>query len=127
MSQAVKQAQVVSQDALVPGTATEQLALFNPDGSPYTGGDGAGLDATKVAAVTKPTSVSTADATQVTSANATGASGANPTQAEYAAMVTLVNELKTKVNALVTLANDEKTKYNDAVTKINALVDAVKS
>lgn len=38
----------------------------------------------------------------VSAAAVTGAAGANPTQAEYATMVTLVNELRTRVIALTT-------------------------
>lgn len=35
-----------------------------------------------------------------TAANAVAAAGANPTKAEYDAVVTLANELKTRLNAL---------------------------
>ena len=38
---------------------------------------------------------------KITSADATAAAGSAPTKAEYDAVVTLVNELKTKVNLLV--------------------------
>jgi hypothetical protein len=38
----------------------------------------------------------------VAAANATAAAGATPTKAEFDAVVTLVNELKTDVNSLVT-------------------------
>lgn len=43
--QAISQAIVVEQDSLNPGTSIDKLALFNEDGSPFTGGgDGGGGD-----------------------------------------------------------------------------------
>ena len=37
---------------------------------------------------------------KITSANVVGAAGANPTQAEYATVVLLLNEIKTKLNPI---------------------------
>nr|DAL51638.1 MAG TPA_asm: hypothetical protein [Caudoviricetes sp.] len=42
-----------------------------------------------------------ASGAKVTAANAAAAAGAAPTKAEFDAVVTLANELKTKYNALV--------------------------
>ena len=42
MAQITTQTVVVDQEELAPGRITKRTALFNPDGTPFTGGGGGG-------------------------------------------------------------------------------------
>ena len=76
------------------------VALVNDDGSDFGGGEAPGNATTTTAGLVKKSSAVSA----VASANATAAAGDAPTKAEFDAVVTLVNELKTQVNDLITKA-----------------------
>ena len=75
------------------------VALVNDDGSDF-GGEAPGNATTTAAGLVKKSSAVSA----VASANATAAAGDAPTKAEFDAVVTLANELKTQVNDLITKA-----------------------
>ena len=92
MSQATTQAKITAQAAIDPGQGVENLALFNEDGSPFTGG-AATPDATTTVKgkVLKAAAVNT-----VLTGNAT----------DLATAITLVNALKATVNDLVTKLKD---------------------
>ena len=89
-----KQAKLVTdQPAIRTQQSVENLALFNADGSPFTPGSSA------VSAIaTKPAIVAVA---QVSAPNAVAAVATPPTKAEFDAVVTLANSLKTQLNALI--------------------------
>lgn len=98
----VRQATVItSQTVINKSQVAEEVALFNPDGTPFTGGGLTGqelsdglnqlLDA-KIDGVVTP----------VTAPDAVVASGSAPTKVEYDAVVAEVNQLKAKFNALLT-------------------------
>ena len=76
------------------------VALVNDDGSDFGGGEAPGNATTTTAGLVKKSSA----VSVVASANATAAAGDAPTKAEFDAVVTLVNELKTQVNDLITKA-----------------------
>ena len=76
------------------------VALVNDDGSDFGGGEAPGNATTTTAGLVKKSSAVSA----VASANAAAAAGDAPTKAEFDAVVTLVNELKTQVNDLITKA-----------------------
>ena len=76
------------------------VALVNDDGSDFGGGEAPGNATTTTAGLVKKSSA----VSVVASADATAASGETPTKAEFNAVVTLVNELKTQVNDLITKA-----------------------
>lgn len=76
------------------------VALVNDDGSDFGGGEAPGNATTTTAGLVKKSSA----VSVVASDDATAASGETPTKAEFNAVVTLVNELKTQVNDLITKA-----------------------
>lgn len=108
------------------------IALVNPDGTPWTGGGGSAeitdgsittakiaddaVTADKIADGVIPTVPGAATTssqglvkkasgtTAVASPDAVAAEGAAPTKAEFDAVVTLCNELKTQLNDLITNA-----------------------
>jgi hypothetical protein len=89
MAQRVEQAIVTSRASVKRGQETTKLALFNPDGTPYSASKSVSTK-TQIVALTP-----------VAAANAVAAAGANPTKAEYDALVTLANENKAKLNAVI--------------------------
>jgi len=98
MGNAVKQIKIVTtQTTIRPTQGSEEAALFNQDGTPFTPG---GITTTQaVAAVAaKPQIVAV---TAVTAANGAVAVGANPTKAEYDVVVAEVNSVKAQLNALI--------------------------
>ena len=88
-SQVVEQAVVTAQAAVKVGQETTKLALFNPDGTPYSVAQQLAVK-TQIAALTT-----------VTAANGVAAAGATPTKAEYDVVVTLTNANKTAINAII--------------------------
>jgi hypothetical protein len=82
--QTVEQAILVTQASMKAGQTATQIALFKPDGTPFTA---AGQAAAQV------------DAVAMTSAAATG--GDAPTEAEYNALRTDVVNLRNTVNSLL--------------------------
>lgn len=78
----------------------QHVALVNPDGTSFSGGNTPGAATTTTQGLVKKASATTA----VSSSDATAAAGDTPTKAEFDAVVTLCNELKTQLNDLISKA-----------------------
>lgn len=86
---------IVHEDADASPLLPMDVALFNEDGTPFTGGGSAPSDATtSKAGIVKKASNTAA----VSSADATQAAGDAPTKAEFDAVVALLNECKAQLN-----------------------------
>lgn len=90
---------IVHDDADVSPLLPMDVALFTEDGEPYGGGGAApGNATTTTAGLVKKASATDA----VSAADAVAAATETVTKAEFDAVVTLVNELKSKVNDHIT-------------------------
>lgn len=91
---------VITGEKAVPGPLAQRVALVNPDGTPFSGGEAYVLPAataSELGGVKKASAVpavSSPDATSTASADTV-----DPT--EFAALVTLANELKAAVNGTI--------------------------
>ena len=85
---------IVHEDADASPLLPMDVALFNEDGTPFTGGGPAPSDATTSKAGVRKASNTAA----VSSANATQAAGDAPTKAEFDAVVALLNDCKAQLN-----------------------------
>lgn len=111
-----------TQTTVNPNLYLGRVALFNEDGTPFTGGGSSPAAATTTTAGVVKQAAATgnilaADGVASAVANAVAAAGDAPTKAEYDAVVALVNDLKAKNTAQVTLLNELKTKLGQVLTR----------
>lgn len=92
---------VVSLDAPTGKNVLGRVALFNEDGTAFTGSAPVAATAS-TAGVVKQAVVTP----QVAADDAVAAAGTAPTKAEFDAVVTLANELKEKLNDVINAARD---------------------
>lgn len=85
---------IVHEDTDASPLLPMDVALFNEDGTPFTGGSAPSDATTSKAGVVKKASNTAA----VSSADATQAAGDAPTKAEFDAVVALLNECKAQLN-----------------------------
>lgn len=89
---------IVHEDADASPLLPMHAALFNEDGTPFTGGGEApGNATTSTAGLVKKASATTA----IASPDATAAAAETVTKAEFDAVVTLLNECKAQVNDMI--------------------------
>lgn len=101
MAKKLVQKVIVHEDADVSPLLPMHVALYNEDGTPFTGGGAAPAAATTTTAgVVKKASATSA----VASPDATAAATETVTKAEFDAVVTLLNECKAQLNDLIAKA-----------------------
>lgn len=101
MAKKLVQKVIVHEDADFSPMLPMDVALFNEDDTPFTGGGTApGNATTTVAGLVKKASATDS----VASPDAAAAATETVTKAEFDAVVTLVNECKAQINDLVTKA-----------------------
>ena len=92
---------IVHEDADASPLLPMDVALYNEDGTPFTGGGAAPAAATTTTAgIVKKASATNA----VASPDATAAAAETVTKAEFDAVVTLLNECKAQLNDLISKA-----------------------
>lgn len=98
MAKKIVQKVIVHEDADVSPLLPMDVALYNEDGTPFTGGGAAPAAATTTTAgIVKKASATNA----VASPDATAAAAETVTKAEFDAVVTLLNECKAQLNDLI--------------------------
>ena len=101
MAKKIVQKVIVHEDADVSPLLPMDVALYNEDGTPFTGGGAAPAAATTTTAgIVKKASATNA----VASPDATAAAADTVTKAEFDAVVTLLNECKAQLNDLISKA-----------------------
>lgn len=101
MASNIVQKCIVHEDADVSPLLPMHVALFNEDGTPFTGGgDAPGAATTSTAGLVKKASATTA----ISSPDAAAAATETVTKAEFDAVVTLLNECKAQVNDIISKA-----------------------
>ena len=101
MAKKIVQKVIVHEDADVSPLLPMDVALYNEDGTPFTGGGAAPAAATTTTAgIVKKASATNA----VASPDATAAATETVTKAEFDAAVTLLNECKAQLNDLIAKA-----------------------
>lgn len=101
MAKKIVQKVIVHEDADVSPLLPMDVALYNEDGTPFTGGGAAPAAATTTTAgIVKKASATNA----VASPDATAAATETVTKAEFDAVVTLLNECKAQLNDLIAKA-----------------------
>lgn len=101
MAKKIVQKVIVHEDADVSPLLPMDVALYNEDGTPFTGGGAAPAAATTTTAgIVKKASATNA----VASPDATAAAAETVTKAEFDAVVTLLNECKAQLNDLISKA-----------------------
>lgn len=101
MAKKIVQKVIVHEDADVSPLLPMDVALYNEDGTPFTGGGAAPVAATTTTAgIVKKASATNA----VASPDATAAAAETVTKAEFDAVVTLLNECKAQLNDLISKA-----------------------
>lgn len=101
MAKKIVQKVIVHEDADVSPLLPMDVALYNEDGTPFTGGGAAPAAATTTTAgIVKKASATNA----VASPDATAAAAETVTKAEFDAVVTLLNECKAQLNDLIAKA-----------------------
>ena len=101
MAKKLVQKVIVHEDADVSPLLPMDVALYNEDGTPFTGGGAAPAAATTTTAgIVKKASATNA----VASPDATAAAAETVTKAEFDAVVTLLNECKAQLNDLISKA-----------------------
>ena len=101
MAKTLVQKVIVHEDADVSPLLPMDVALYNEDGTPFTGGGAAPAAATTTTAgIVKKASATNA----VASPDATAAAAETVTKAEFDAVVTLLNECKAQLNDLISKA-----------------------
>ncbi|OUP10994.1 hypothetical protein [Collinsella sp. An2] len=102
MAKKLVQKVIVHEEADVSPLLPMDVALFNEDGTPFTGGGGAapGNATTTTAGLVKKASATTA----VASPDATAAANETVTKEEFDKVVALANECKAQLNDLITKA-----------------------
>ena len=101
MAKKLVQKVIVHEEADVSPLLPMDVALYNEDGTPFTGGGAAPAAATTTTAgIVKKASATNA----VASPDATAAADETVTKAEFDAVVTLLNECKAQLNDLISKA-----------------------
>ena len=101
MAKKLVQKVIVHEEADVSPLLPMDVALYNEDGTPFTGGGAAPAAATTTTAgIVKKASATNA----VASPDATAAAAETVTKAEFDAVVTLLNECKAQLNDLISKA-----------------------
>lgn len=101
MAKKLVQKVIVHEDADVSPLLPMDVALYNADGTPFSGGGAAPAAATTTTAgIVKKASATNA----VASPDATAAATETVTKAEFDAVVTLLNECKAQLNDLISKA-----------------------
>lgn len=102
MAKKIVQKVIVHEDADVSPLLPMDVALYNEDGTPFTGGGGAAPAAatTTTAGIVKKASATNA----VASPDATAAATETVTKAEFDSVVALANECKAQLNDLIAKA-----------------------
>lgn len=94
---ALVQMMVVEDPSKASPLLPQRVALVNPDGTTFSGGEVPGAATTSQAGVVRMASA----VAQVSAADAAQAAGDAPTKAEFDAVVALVNSLKATVNQMI--------------------------
>ena len=94
---ALVQRMVVEDASKASPLLPQHVALFNPDGTPYAGGEAPGAATASVAGVVRMA----AAVPQVSAADASPAASETVTKAELDAVVELANQIKSTVNQLI--------------------------
>ena len=104
MSTVIEQVEIVTDvEEIVPGRVVKKMAFFNSEGEPVevgAGGEGGSSYSDADARNAIKTKTQIAALTNVTTSDADEAADEMPTDAEFNALVDLVNELKAKLNTL---------------------------